>query len=141
MILKNKKIVLKSDGKPLRDFISLGDVVKFVTILIKNKKNHKRIINLASGKTYSIIELANLVAKNKYFKKNNIPIYFLDGSKYIKSKNHPIIPRKFKINTNYLRKLGFIKNQKIENGIFNLLKKIWVGRGTFGCIETQIDSG
>ena len=95
-----------------------------MTILIKNKKIHKRIINLASGKTYSIIELANLVAKNKYFKKNNIPIYFLDGSKYIKSKNHPIIPRKFKINTNYLRKLGFIKNQKIENGIFNLLKKI-----------------
>ena len=124
MAKKYKKIVLKSDGKPLRDFISLGDVVKFVTILIKNKKNHKRIINLASGKTYSIIELANLVAKNKYFKKNNIPIYFLDGTKYIKSKNHPIIPRKFKINTNYLRKLGFIKNQKIENGIFNLLKKI-----------------
>ena len=124
MAKKYKKIVLKSDGKPLRDFISLDDVVKFVTILIKNKKNHKRIINLASGKTYSIIELANLVAKNKYFKKNNIPIYFLDGSKYIKSKNHPIIPRKFKININYLRKLGFIKNQKIENGIFNLLKKI-----------------
>ena len=124
MAKKYKKIVLKSDGKPLRDFISLDDVVKFVTILIKNKKNHKRIINLASGKTYSIIELANLVAKNKYFKKNNIPIYFLDGGKYIKSKNHPIIPRKFKINTNYLRKLGFIKNQKIENGIFNLLKKI-----------------
>ena len=33
------------------------------------KRNHKKIINLASGRTYSIIELAKLVVNNKYFKK------------------------------------------------------------------------
>ena len=120
---KKKKIVLKSDGTPLRDFISLNDVVKLVAILVRNKRNHKKIINLASGRTYSIIELAKLVVNNKYFKKTNIPIYFSNGTKYLKSKNHPIVNKKFKIDTSDLRKLGFKNNQKIEDGIFGLLKK------------------
>ena len=88
------------------------------------KRNHKKIINLASGKSYSIIELAKLVVNNKYFKKTNIPIYFSNGTKYLKSKNHPIVNKKFKIDTSNLRKLGFKNNQKIEVGIFDLLKKI-----------------
>jgi UDP-glucose 4-epimerase len=124
MAKKEKKIVLKSDGTPLRDFISLNDVVKLVAILIRSKRNHKKIINLASGRTYSIIELAKLVANNKYFKKTNIPIYFSNGTKYLKSKNHPIVNKKFKIDIGNLRKLGFKNNQKIEVGIFDLLKKI-----------------
>ena len=124
MAKKEKKIVLKSDGTPLRDFISLNDVVKLVAILIRSKRNHKKIINLASGRTYSIIELAKLVVNNKYFKKTNIPIYFSNGTKYLKSKNHPIVNKKFKIDTSDLRKLGFKNNQKIEDGIFGLLKKI-----------------
>ncbi len=124
MAKKEKKIVLKSDGTPLRDFISLNDVVKLVAILIRSKRNHKKIINLASGRTYSIIELAKLVVNNKYFKKTNIPIYFSNGTKYLKSKNHPIVNKKFKIDTSNLRKLGFKNNQKIEVGIFDLLKKI-----------------
>ena len=86
MAKKEKKIVLKSDGTPLRDFISLNDVVKLVTILIRSKRNNKKIINLASGRTYSIIELAKLFVNNKYFKKTNIPIYFSNGIKYLKSK-------------------------------------------------------
>ncbi len=124
MAKKEKKIILKSDGTPLRDFISLNDVVKLVAILIRNKKNHKKIINLASGRTYSIIELANLVVNSKYFKKTNIPIYFSNRRKYLKSKNHPTVNKKFKIDTSNLRKLGFKNNQKIEDGIFDLLEKI-----------------
>jgi nucleoside-diphosphate-sugar epimerase len=99
-------------------------VVKLVAILIRNKKNHKKIINLASGRTYSIIELANLVVNSKYFKKTNIPIYFSNRRKYLKSKNHPTVNKKFKIDTSNLRKLGFKNNQKIEDGIFDLLEKI-----------------
>ena len=49
---------------------------------------------------------------------------FSNGTKYLKSKNHPIVNKKFKIDTSDLRKLGFKNNQKIEDGIFDLLKKI-----------------
>ena len=62
------EIIIKSDGKPLRDFISLKDVSRVVEKLIIKEFSFP-VINVCSGNTFSIKEIANKVSKNRYFKK------------------------------------------------------------------------
>ena len=63
------EIIIKSDGKPLRDFISLKDVSRVVEKLIIKEFSFP-VINVCSGNTFSIKEIANKVSKNRYLKKN-----------------------------------------------------------------------
>lgn len=61
---ENKEIVLKSNGKAKRDFISMKDVSVVVEkLLLKSATND--IYNLSSNQTFEIIELAKLV-HNEY---------------------------------------------------------------------------
>lgn len=80
MASKNKKIVLKSDGSPQRDFIHLRDVCRVVEGLSIVDYDGTKILNLASGETVTILELAFRVAK-LYKKKNgiDIPVYTPNG--------------------------------------------------------------
>ena len=50
---KNRKIIIKSDGSALRDFISLKNISKIVEKLLKHNFSHP-IINVLSVKTFSI---------------------------------------------------------------------------------------
>ncbi len=112
---KNKKIIINSDGSPLRDFISLNDITKFIIILIK-KNLQQKIINLCSSETISIKELALKIHKNFYFKKK-IPIIF-------KKKPTEIKKKRFRYCNKIMLKHGFKKTDTFENQIANFLSKI-----------------
>lgn len=112
---ENEKIIINSDGSPLRDFISLDDISNFLKILI-NKSITEKIINLCSAKTLSIKELAMLIRKNQYFKKK-IPII-------IKKKSTNLKIKKFKYSNEIMIKNGFKKINSLNKQIETFLSEI-----------------
>ncbi len=66
--IKNNKIMINSDGTALRDFVTLETLSKVIFKLIKIKKKFP-IINVCSGKTFSIKEIAYRISNNSFFKK------------------------------------------------------------------------
>ena len=60
-------VSLTSNGKSLRDFIWMGDVVKIVMLSLSTSFKSKGIYNLSSSKTFSINEIAEYV-KKVYFR-------------------------------------------------------------------------
>lgn len=113
---KNSKFIeLQSDGSALRDFISLNLIGSFIKELIKIKNKRNEIINLCSGKTFSILEIAQQVAINPFFKKK-LPI--------IKKKDSKKINYYFKYDNCKMKK--YLKNFRIDykNDINNFLSKI-----------------
>lgn len=64
MAFETKKIIMKSNGLALRDFIHLKDVATIVCeCLAKLKLKNGEVYNLASSKTFSMLELAMSVKK------------------------------------------------------------------------------
>lgn len=63
---EQSKIVLKSNGRALRDFIWMGDVCKIISQTIDAPM--EETYNLSAEKSYKIIEIANMV-KNVYEKR------------------------------------------------------------------------
>jgi len=112
---ENKKIIINSDGSPLRDFISLDDISNFLKIVI-NKSISEKIINLCSSETLSIKELAMLIQKNRYFKKK-IPII-------IKKKTTNLKNKKFKYSNKIMLKNGFKKINTLNKQIETFLSEI-----------------
>jgi UDP-glucose 4-epimerase len=116
------KIVLKSDGSPLRDFIHYRDIFKAIKTLIKSDtKNLNNVFNLSSGKTLSIFELATKV-KNVYEEKykEEISIIFPKGAESRR------IKERYTISNKALKNIGFKDNTSIEEGIdelFDYLEK------------------
>ncbi|MDX2194834.1 MAG: NAD(P)-dependent oxidoreductase [Cytophagales bacterium] len=71
---ENKEIILKSNGKALRDFIWMGDVCKVFHQLLQNTPANDTY-NLASETTYTMLDIAHIV-KETYLEKykKDIPI-------------------------------------------------------------------
>ena len=58
---KKNRIILNSSGKQNRDFVSLSFISKCISYLIKEHNIGFNIYNLASGRLFSIIEIAKMV--------------------------------------------------------------------------------
>jgi UDP-glucose 4-epimerase len=56
-----KKIILKGNGKAVRDFIWMGDVCSVLKQSLDFKSSIDNIFNLSSGITFSIIDLAKII--------------------------------------------------------------------------------
>tara|TARA_Y100000590_G_scaffold367688_1_gene427892 strand:- start:1473 stop:2129 length:657 start_codon:yes stop_codon:yes gene_type:complete len=100
----NNKLKLLSDGSPQRDFINIYDICNAVETIIKNKSEccFNNTLNLASGKTFTIGEIAKIVQKNFYELYNQeIPIL------YIKNKVASISSKKFTIDISDLKNRGY----------------------------------
>ena len=75
-IVKNKKIILRSNGKYLRDYIYVDDVVEgYISLykfMIKNKINLlNNTFNFGTNKPIKVIELVKIIInKNKKYKKS-----------------------------------------------------------------------
>jgi UDP-glucose 4-epimerase len=115
MAKKNGVIKLQSDGSPLRDFISLNSIGQFIKKLIENKNTVNEIINLCSGKTFSILDVAKKVSNNNFFNKS-VPIKKKKGLK----KNI----YKFKYDNSIMKKYLNKYNLDIEKEIFIFLTRI-----------------
>ena len=68
------EVVLK-DSKPLRDYIHISDVVKAYMAAVDHNNTGFEIFNIASGKSYSVKEIAELMVE---LSPNDIKIYFTE---------------------------------------------------------------
>ncbi len=110
--INKNKIIINSDGSALRDFISLDLVYETIVRLVGKDRNIP-FINVCSGNTISIRELAHKISKNNYFK-NKIKIEI---------KKKKFIPKKkFKYDTSILKKLSVNTNENINERITTFLK-------------------
>lgn len=123
MAFIQKKIVLQSDGSPQRDFIHVSDIVKATSILISTSfsTNDNQIVNLASSKTFTILELATII--KSIFQKRfgiEIPIITKYGNVENNYKDMPAI-KKYRISNNFLNQIGYSPTVTIEQGIEELI--------------------
>ena len=115
MAKKKRFIKLQSDGSPQRDFISLNTIASFIKKLLNNENKKNNIINLCSGKTFTILEIAKKVANNPFFLKS-IPI--------IKKKTSKNKIKKFNYDNRIMKKFLEKNNFNIQEEISNFLEKI-----------------
>ena len=97
---KNQKIIIFNNGKSIRDYIHIDDVVTVYDRLIK-KKIGSALFDVGTGKGVSLIELI----KKLNFKKKNI-IY--------KKKTVTELSKSIANNTNLIKKINKIKFKKLK---------------------------
>jgi UDP-glucose 4-epimerase len=125
---KNNKIIINSDGSPQRDFIHISDIADAVEKIMLTKKEVPKVMNLCSGETISMLEIADIIQK-KTSKTNKIPILYVKGRlvdkknlikkiKTIKNKN------RFKISNKEMKRLNIIPKIDILKGIEKTLLDI-----------------
>ena len=99
----------------MRDFIHLSDIEKAIEVIIESKKIfEKNIFNLASGQTFTILEIAEKIAKhfrNEYDKKIEI----------IRNKVSQKIFKKYKIEIKELKMLGYNPSTSLKTGLNELI--------------------
>lgn len=113
MAYSDKKIVLQSDGSPIRDFIHGWDVCQAIEAIITTSAQHVTY-NVSSGVTLSISEIAQQV-QNVYERRydSTITIQTVPPSGII-SQN------RYTIDNSTLRKIGYASEWSLERGINDL---------------------
>ncbi len=124
---KDSRINISSDGSPLRDFIHISDISKTVNHLMKAKKTPS-LINLASGKTVSMLELAKYVSDVNTKLNNNISIYIkgklINKKSLTKKINMYKSMKRFKFSTKFLDDLKIKKEFDLNSGIENTIMQM-----------------
>jgi dTDP-glucose 4,6-dehydratase len=105
-ILNKRKIPVHGNGKYLRCFLSVHDFCSALILLIKEKKTG--IFNLGNEKNYSNIKVVKMISKifNIDYKKQ---IFFV--------KNRLFNDRKYSLNINKIKNLGWKPKNNIENDL------------------------
>jgi len=91
-LINKKPPIFRSDGRYLREYIFVNDLIKFILMLTKNK-NEEYIFNLGSGETLSVNEVYEKISKifdngikpvilNNTL--NEIPEQMIDSKKFVK---------------------------------------------------------
>jgi len=114
-VYETNKIVLKSSGKQMRDFIDLDYILKSVEFLIKTYEKGLKIYNITSESIFSINEITKLVqsvAKSELNK--NIELIY--------ESEIPLESNKFKALNNLL---GPVDEKIIEKKIIKEITKIF----------------
>jgi CDP-glucose 4,6-dehydratase len=65
--IKNKRFIIRSDGKSTRDYVYVNDVVNAYVLLMKKlliSKSMLRIYNVSSKFNYSVKQIINMILKN-----------------------------------------------------------------------------
>ncbi len=110
-IIEDKPPMIAGKGTQLRDFVFVGDVIE-ATILAMEKKTWSLFLNIGSGTTTSILELANLFIK--YSKKNLKPVFEREQEGDVSASQADISLAK--------RLLGWQPQTKLEEWIQSLFK-------------------
>jgi UDP-glucose 4-epimerase len=116
--ITNNEIKLFSDGSPKRDFIHMLDIYQAIKILVETDDVlDNNIFHIASGKTFTILELAYTVRdvfKDRYLKEINISLP--NNSTPVE----PNIENRFSIDISRMNKLGFQPKIPLKDGINEL---------------------
>lgn len=113
MAYTEKRIVLQSDGSPLRDFIHGWDVCKGVQTIIETNEVHINY-NLSSGTTLSIMDIAQKI-KSVFVYRYGIELPITA----VERKNNGQNPT-YKIDNSLIRSIGFEPQWDLETGINDL---------------------
>lgn len=116
--MHSRRIQLKSDGSPQRDFIDAGDVCSAVQTLLDHPEAAGKYAtyNLGSGQTYSIREIAVLVQEQmKHLEGGDVGIVGPDGAALTPLAKVPA--RQFQCDISKLRALGFQPRGDLRTGI------------------------
>jgi len=118
------KIRLLSNGMPQRDFIHSHDICQAVNLLLQvpEERLNGQDFNLGSGSTYTILELAHIVAEcyRKKFNKD-LPVVMPDGSVSMTADDHLQV-MKFRYDIRQISSLGYIPHTSLESGINEILE-------------------
>jgi UDP-glucose 4-epimerase len=119
-----RKIELKSDGSPQRDFLHVRDICRAVEFLVmKNKEDlDHHVFHLASGITHTILEIACVVRsvyENRYRRK--LPV-FVQGVDRTEAVSAVSSSPKFTIDIGRLKKLGFLPSVDLRAGVTGLFE-------------------
>lgn len=113
MAFLHKKIVLQSDGSPLRDFIHGSDVCNGVQAIMETTKPHLTY-NLCSGTTVSILDIAEKI-KTVFACRYGIELTILSTERMNKAET-----KRYKLDNSVIRSIGFRPNWSLEAGINDL---------------------
>ena len=102
----NKVFNIWGNGKSVRDFLHINDLISCVKILINKQKLSYQVFNVGSDKPINISKLAHIVLS--ILKKKKL-------IKYIKTK--PAIENKIMINTSKIKSLGWKPKYSLKQGI------------------------
>lgn len=59
--IHNKELEVYGDGSSERDYLYVGDLVDFISLHFNNPNICNEIINIGTGKTYSVLDVINIV--------------------------------------------------------------------------------
>ncbi len=123
--IKTKKLVIKQNPKIKRDFLEISNFINYIEYFIKtNKKFRFKIINIGSGKSYTLFEIAKIIQRRVKFHLGFTPSIILD-----KTNTDQVANSKFKMNIDRLKKLKIKKITNFINEVDNLVffcKKFYV---------------
>lgn len=74
-ILSGKPVTIFGDGGQVRDFIYVGDIVRYLLVALENSISNAQVFNLCTGQGHTIEKLADLIGKitGKHVKKEFAP--------------------------------------------------------------------
>jgi UDP-glucose 4-epimerase len=113
----NRKIILQSDGSPVRDFLPLSDFLEAACFFIENEGLKYSAYNVASGNSITILGAARIVSEiaSRRFQ-TDIPVLY--DNRDLRSE----IPceAKFRFDNTRLKSAGFKLTQSLDNEIEKL---------------------
>jgi nucleoside-diphosphate-sugar epimerase len=105
-IKKKKVIKIWGNGKPKREFMFINDFVDALILIIKNFANLPPLINVGTGKDYTVRKYYKIVAKEIEFK-----------GKFEYDLSKPNGMKRKLMDISKLNKLGFVPKHSIQDGI------------------------
>ncbi len=112
--LAGETIVIQEDGRQLRDFVNVHDVVDAHLVVLKNRKADYQVFNVGMGKAVRVIELARKVCKTVGipFRPETSGLYRINS------------PRNSVMNIEKLKRLGWSPKRSLDDSIREYVK--WV---------------
>ncbi len=112
--LSGKPIMMYEDGRGIRDFVNVHDVVAAYLLVLKDKRANYEIFNVGMGKTISLMDFAQLV----FSLTNSTATPTATGEFRINS------PRSSKMNIDKLKNLGWKPKHSLNDNIKDYVE--WV---------------
>ena len=120
---ENKKIVLKGDGSPVRDFIHYSDICNAIDSLLDNNIKNQNVLHLSSSISMTMLEVAFKV-KDVYFEiyGEEIPVYINRDEQISELTTHVTIAKEVSISNTLIENLSISIDKNLKDGIHELFE-------------------